>query len=205
MTILHGYCNLDELKAWAGISDPNDDTNLERCIEVASRAVDRYCGRQFWKSDTPSSITRKPSGAGLVYCPDFWTVDELDISTDDDDDGAYETVWTVDEYSPETFDIDGLATGPYWQIRAIGRLFPLCNQHVRSVQITAKWGWQTVPVEVEQACLIKSLQLFQRRQSPAGVQGNDQFGFVRVSRYEDPTITDLLDVYRSGPAVFGLA
>ena len=52
MTITNGYCTLAELKAElaAETVDSVDDAVLERIIEDASRAIDAYCGRQFYAS-----------------------------------------------------------------------------------------------------------------------------------------------------------
>lgn len=202
MAIVHGYCSLDDLKAWLGISDPNDDTNLEGCITAASRSIERFCGkgRQFWSSPPASKLFTATSSA-LVMVDDFYTTADLAVVSDMDGDGEYETTWTLDT----DFVIEPANDSLYFRLRARPlRWFPRCAD---AVQVTARWGWASVPDEVELACKIKAAQLFQRRQSPAGVQGNDQFGFVRVSRYEDPNVVDLLSKFQRGDTApaFGLA
>lgn len=50
MTVVNGYCTLDELKARLDISttDTADDTKLEVIIQAASRAIDAKTGRRFY-------------------------------------------------------------------------------------------------------------------------------------------------------------
>ena len=85
---------------------------------------------------------------------------------------------------------------PYTRIRAIGDyLFdPLMGE--ATVELTAVFGFLTVPIEIKQACLIQSSRLFKRLDSPLGVAGFGDMGIMRVSSRIDPDVAQLIDTYR---------
>lgn len=62
---------------------------------------------------------------------------------------------------------------------------------IDSVQITAKWGWPSVPAEVEQATRLLAARLYRRKDSPQGVIASADWGVVRVSR-TDPDVYALI-------------
>jgi hypothetical protein len=119
------------------------------------------------------------------------------VETDAAGDGTFETTWTASDYQLLPFSRpDGW---PYTSIQAIGGLrFPHPTGSGRSdrVRITGVWGWAAVPTSVKQACLMKAAKLFMRHQSPGGIAGGGDFGPIRISRFEDPDVVDLLDPYR---------
>jgi len=55
MAITNGYCTLSELKAYIGITDSNDDNQLEDAVDSASRQIDSYCRRRFFVDGGASS------------------------------------------------------------------------------------------------------------------------------------------------------
>jgi len=50
VAITNGYCTLAEVKAALRVTDSVDDTLIENAIEGASRRIDGYCGRWFYKT-----------------------------------------------------------------------------------------------------------------------------------------------------------
>jgi hypothetical protein len=92
---------------------------------------------------------------------------------------------------------DGLTNYPYTTIRAVGDYFwPMSNGEAL-VQVTSnQWGWPAIPDPIEQACVIQSLRIFKRLDSPLGVLGFGDLGVVRVGRSLDPDVAQMIDPYR---------
>jgi hypothetical protein len=49
------------------------------------------------------------------------------------------------------------------------------------VQVTAKWGWPSVPSDINMACLILAADLYKRKDAPGGILGLGDLGAVRMS------------------------
>jgi hypothetical protein len=197
--IVNGYCTADEFNAWNGGTTGSNVGIVERAINAASRAIDDYCQRYFWANGTVSSpVTRT-----FEACDPYWLdlgangdlVSVTSLATDATGDGVFEIAWAASDYQLLPFDRP--AGYPYTSIEAIAtRAFPV--RHGRTgrrdlVQIVGVWGWAAVPPAVTQACLIKASKLFTRAQSPNGIAGIGEFGPIRISRFEDPDVVDLLD------------
>jgi tripartite-type tricarboxylate transporter receptor subunit TctC len=71
MAISNGYATLAQVKSALRITDSVDDTLLEQAIESASRRIDGYCGRWFYKTT---------STAILVYPFDYYNLPVQDIA-----------------------------------------------------------------------------------------------------------------------------
>lgn len=198
MAITDGYTTLQEVKSILRITDALEDTLLERCIESASRHIDRYCERSF----TAGSATRvfAPNDSYLCEIDDLISVTTIRTSTDAD--GVYDTTWGSDDYQLEPLNgISGGIYSPYTRIRAVGDyLFPTVNwpesQGEATVEVSGTFGYGTaVPTDVIQACNLLAIREFKRYDSPLGVAGFGEIGVVRVSR-TDPDIESLLAPFR---------
>jgi hypothetical protein len=103
------------------------------------------------------------------------------------------------QLEPLNGNLDGL-TWSYDKIRAVGDyLFPNVNANYGSqalVQVTAIFGWPSVPEPVTQATIIQASRLFKRYDSPLGVAGFGDMGAIRVSRALDPDVGQLVEPYR---------
>jgi hypothetical protein len=152
MAVTNGYCTLAEVKAALRLTDSADDTLLENSIEGASRRVDGYCGRWFYKTSA-TAIALMPYNFYYVPVQDIATTTGLIVKTDDNGDGAFETTWTLGtDYMLEP--TNAVLNGrPYRRITAIGsRSFPLTIvPDPPHVQVTAQWGWDAVPDDVREA------------------------------------------------------
>jgi hypothetical protein len=200
MAITNGYTTLQEVKdiLRLGTAVSDDDSLLERCVESASRHIERYCERTF----TAGSATRvyAPNDSYLTETDDIISITTLKTSTSAD--GVFDTTWTASDYQLEP--LNGIAGGvytPYTQIRAVGDyLFPTVNfpnpQGEATVQVVGLFGWGTaVPTDIRQACNLLAVREFKRYDSPLGVAGFGEIGVVRVSR-TDPDIESLLAPFR---------
>lgn len=195
MAITNGYCTLAEVKAALRLTDNADDTLIERAIEGASRRIDGYCGRWFYKT---------PSTAVKLYSRDLYALMVQDIAnttvtikTDDDADGTFETTWTqgIDyQLEPTAVILSGF---PYYRIVAIGaKTFPveIAEPIPPQIEVTAQWGWNAVPHDVREACILLAMRQFARLNAALGVVG---FADMAVQvRAVDPDVRDMLAPYR---------
>ena len=127
---------------------------------------------------------------------DFHTTTGLELTTDLDGDGVYETVWDPDDaYILEPLDgiRDGVPGWPYWKIKAVD-FNQFYNSRRPNVQLTARWGWAEVPTSIKEATLALAEEVFKLKDSPYGIAGFGEFGFVRVR--ENPKIVSMLKDYR---------
>lgn len=194
MAITNGYATLAQVKSALRITDNVDDSLLEQAIESASRRIDGYCGRWFYKTaSTPI----------LCYPFDYYNVPVQDIANTSitvavstQGNGVYDQTWTqgVDyQLEPLNASLNGK---PYNNIMAIGgKTFPIQLQpNTPYVQVTAQWGWQAVPIDVTQACVLLSIRQFARLNAALGIVGFNEMA-IQVKAV-DPDVRDLLNQYR---------
>lgn len=189
-----------------GVSDSVDDTSIGVAVNAANQAVVRWCGRSFDATSSGSESARvyRPRTPTLTITDDFWTTTNLAVKLDEGADGTYESTLTLNtDFIVEP--LNGMEDGievPYRRVVGLSMLFDPA-QTVPHVQVTAAWGWESVPDDVTLATLIKAARLFKRRTSPEGVLGGFQdYGAVRVSNREDPDVVALLAPYRRSERVF---
>jgi hypothetical protein len=194
MAITRGYCTLAEVKAALRLNDAIDDTLIENSVEGASRRIDGYCGRFFYQ--TTNAIKFFASDAYRLAVPDISSTSGLIVQTDDNGDGSFETTWTLNtDYMLEPTDA-ALQSRPYRRITATGgKTFPMFYiPQDAGVQVTATWGFPSIPDDVREACVLLSMRQFARYNAALGVMA---FGDMAVSvRSVDPDVRDLLSPYR---------
>lgn len=201
MAIANGYCTLAEVKAALRIADTADDSLLEVAVESASRAIDGYCGRHFYSAGTATRVYT-PASSYVCYVDDLAAA-PVSVKTSTMADGTWDITWSGSgdaDYQLEP--LNGVSAGlavPYHRLRAVGDYtFPVVADEA-TVQVTAVFGWSTVPRAVMQACVIQASRLFKRLDSPLGVAGfGPDLGVIRVARGLDPDVQQLVDPYRRG-------
>lgn len=200
--INQGYATRNQVKAALriGTADTIDDDLIDNCVGAASRLIDGYCNRRFWQSGTAES--RVYQAEDSFYCSiDDVAGTAITLKTSSQADGTFDVTWKVSDYQMEPLNgsLDGL-TWSYDKLRAVGDyLFPTVNANYGEqalVQVTAVFGWPSVPEAVTQATIIQSSRLFKRLDSPLGVAGFGDLGAIRVSRYLDPDMAQLVEPYR---------
>lgn len=199
MSITNGYASLSELKAMLDIpvEFTDKDSLLERAIEGASRRIDGWCHRTFVPAGTAAgSATARtfvPQSARVCYVDDIANTAGFVIKSDTDGDGVFETTWAADDYQLEP--LNSFTKGqPATRIMAVDELFPMGNWRAQ-VQVTANWGWPSVPHDVREAVLLLAGRQFKRGDSLLGVAGYSDLGPITV-RSVDPDVTALLAPYR---------
>ena len=202
MTITNGYATRNQVKAALriGTADTLDDDLIDNCVGAASRLIDGYCNRRFWQTGTAEA--RVYQAEDSFYCSiDDIAGTALTLKTSSQTDGTFDVTWKVSDYQLEPLNgnLDGL-TWSYDKIRAVGDyLFPTVNANYGEqalVQVTAVFGWPSVPEPVTQATIIQASRIFKRYDSPLGVAGFGDLGAIRVSRFLDPDMAQLVEPYR---------
>ena len=202
MPITNGYATRNQVKAALriGTADTIDDDLIDNCVGAASRLIDGYCNRRFWQTGTAQA--RVYQAEDSFYCSiDDIAGTAITLKTSSFADGNFDVTWTASDYQLEPLNgnLDGL-TWSYDKIRAVGDyLFPTVNANYGEqalVQVTAIFGWPSVPEPVTQATIIQASRIFKRYDSPLGVAGFGDLGAIRVSRFLDPDMAQLVEPYR---------
>lgn len=193
------YTTLAEVKNGLQIDDIYDDTAIEAAILAASRMIDDYCQRFFYKEGTVQNPATKYYTA---YSPWYIETDDIvqvtELACDPDFDQSYAQIWNVTTppldvmYEPVNNPSQGF---PYTRILAIGSyVFPYFFP--QTVRIKGIFGYPEVPYEVQLACKIQASRLFVRKQSPFGIAGSVELGTVRLNSRLDPDVEMLLKTFR---------
>lgn len=197
MAITNGYATLSQVKAALRIADTVDDSLLEMAIESASRAIDGHAMRSFYSFGTATRYYAAEDS--FVVQTDDIAGTAITLMTSSAGNGVFDVTWAVGDYQlePNNGYTDGL-TVPYTRIRAVENyLFPVESEQ-NLVKVTGVFGWPAVPIAITQACVIQSSRFFKRLDSPLGIAGGyGDMGAMRVSRYLDPDVEQLVAPYRS--------
>jgi hypothetical protein len=190
------YASLADLKASVRVTDTDDDAELLYALNAASRVVDHYTGRQFGALEDAaaryfSAYYHHELGRWVVDIDDLQTTTDLVVKTNDADDGAFGDPLVLDT-DFRLYPLNAAADGAPWTqlVAASGTTFPTRQ---RSVEVTARWGWQAIPAVVVQATLIQAARFFKRRDAAFGVAGSPELGSeLRLLSRLDPDVAVLL-------------
>lgn len=196
------YITRTEFKARQNITTANDDDVIGDVITEASRMVDSLCGRRFDDLGSATARVFHPLHSTLCYVDDFSTTSGLVIKTDTSDDGTYDTTWDAADYTLEPLNgigDNGQSGFPYWRIVAVkAKTFPCYRRP--TVEVTAQWGWASVPADVKGATYLVANRLFEERKVPFGAVTNAEFGSLPLR--DQRTVMKLLRPYiRTRPQV----
>jgi len=167
-----------------GTTHVDEDARL--ALRAASDGLDEICGRSFGLADDSNDEVREFTPHRRSGCE----VDDLAGITEVLVEGVE---WTA-AVDFKGWPLNAVAKGrPFTELQAInGRAFP--PGLVGGVQVTGRFGWPSVPSQVEQATLILAAKLMLRaRQAPFGfvLGGMDQGGAARIAR-NDPDVMFLI-------------
>jgi hypothetical protein len=185
----HLYVTPQMLKSRLGIAatDTTQDYELHAACFAASRAIEQYCERSFWRTASTEIRTFVPRGWYDLPLPDFCDlVSVTTLATDDTGDGVFETTWTTADYQLLPIN-PGAApeSRPYSHIRAVGTLtfpllIPLILARLDRVQITGVFGWPAVPQPIRMATAILASETFRLKDAPFGIATFGELGAIRV-------------------------
>ena len=200
MPLVNAYCTVPELRDQFADASTNLSTALlERAINAASRAIDRYTGRRFWLDTGVAERTYYVANPRVAYVDDIGSRTGLVVRTGTDGVSFPTTLASGVDFILEPRNADKYAsTGDpfaFWELRAIGAATFFCDPSRPTLSVTARHGWSAIPAEVTEATIIKAAALFKRKDAPFGVAGFGEFGAVRISSRMDPDVVELLDRY----------
>jgi hypothetical protein len=188
------YAQLDDLKSLLRIpaSDTVDDAQLTRSIEAASRRIDGVCDRIFYQEPTATARVYDATNLASVSIDDVSTLDGFVVKVDDGFDYATTLVLDVD-FRVEP--LNNLSKGlPVYRLVSLSGIFP--RSTVRpGVQVTARWGFPSIPSAITEATLLMAGRLFKRGDSLLGVAGFTDMGVITV-RGVDPDVDHLIQPFR---------
>ena len=201
MAVTNAYASLADLKAELNIggADTSYDTKLEIALNAASRQIDGHCGRFFYQDSALSVRTYHADDWEECNTDDISTTTGLIVKTDDNDDGTFETTLTINTnfiLLPTNAAVS-YPVQPYTCIRLVDTgisAFPMSYSGRPGVQVTAKFGWPTVPDDVEKACLVQATQLFKASDAVFGGLSFEA-GILRVRDTLNPMAAMLLERY----------
>lgn len=171
------YCTIEALKSSMGDSRSTDDLEYHAACFAASRSLEQYCQRTFYRST--ETRTLEPSGLYCLDLPPFYDlVSVTSLKTDASGSGTFGTTWSASDYqllcddgTPNT--TAGPEPKPYVEIKVVGsQTFPLLiGTPARSdrVQIDGVWGWPSVPWAIKKAAEIIAAETFKLKDSPGMV------------------------------------
>ncbi len=198
------YTTLADVKNGLQIEDILDDTAIEAAILTASRQIDEYCQRFFYREGTvasPSVRYYTATSPWILEIDDLVSLSAVNTDTGFDTPLQYAQSWDIASdimLEPVNNDKKGW---PYTRLLAVGQyvwpyFFP------QTCKITGVFGFPEIPYEVQLACKIQASRLFVRKQSPFGIAGSVELGTVRLNSRLDPDVEMLLKTFRRN---FGLA
>jgi hypothetical protein len=182
------YTTADDLREFITSSTVEldaDEANFPRAIAAASRAIDLHCRRQFGLVAAPAARRYQVRRRGRYLAA---TIDDLMTTT-----GLLVAGEAVAD--PELTPLNAAADGKPWTRLEVDS--SAVDDRGR-VEVTARWGWTTVPVAVVEACLLQASRLSARRGSPFGVAGSPDTGGgeIRLLARVDPDVQVTLEPFR---------
>ena len=204
VSVTNGYCTAADLATYMTVSQASYADDLANAINTASRQVDAWCARRFYADANATARTYWTKDTRVLIIDDAFEISSVKLSSNDN--GTYDVTYTsgVDFITePLNGVADGLSGLPTWRLRWTTPVLPL-NTNLPAVQVTAKWGWATVPEPVRQAALIIAGEVFKLREAPFGVAGFGEMGAVRVGKMS-PQAVQMLRPYRTGDSILGAA
>jgi hypothetical protein len=199
MTALNAYASSAAVKDAIGITDTNEDPNIEVARGAASRQIDGFCGRgrKFWQDS--SVVARYYFGCGnVLYVDDISTATGLIVKVDQGDDGTFETTLTIDT----DFKLHPLNAAAEYPVRPWTRIVLLNNtlssfvplsSGRANVEVTAKFGWSAIPDAVERATVLQARSIFKAPDTTFGVFAAGLDGQARNIPALDPVARALLE------------
>jgi hypothetical protein len=187
------YITLVGFKHFLKLNDTDDDVELAVVISAASRAIDRFTGRQFGKvaaSEARTYTARwdRRRWRWVIRIDDLGTAAGLTVATESG---------TITAYTLEP--VNALKRGKVYThlvVDADSNVQPTGVEHEMTLTTDA-WGWPATPDAVVQATYLQANRFNARRKSPFGVAGSPDLGNeLRLMNRLDPDVEVSLSDYR---------
>lgn len=194
MPIDDAYAQVEVYRSRVGKTDDDDDAEIANHLKAVSRLIDRRLERFFTQDAAPVIRLYDGNGEQRLYVTDIATETGLQVRADLDVDGDFTggdetlTVGTHFKLGPPN-----AALGPepqpyrYLQIVPDNGVIARWPQGLETVEVTAAFGWPSVPGAIEDATVMILRQLRDLEQSgftltlanmEAGVQMSPGAAFI---------------------------
>jgi hypothetical protein len=179
------YASTAQLAARTGSPDDGTYTAL---LDTASRMVEKFAGRQFNRDEVATERRFKALDPERLPVGDFYTVTDLEVVVDG-------VAWTIDdEFEPRP--VDGAVVmndgWPFSDLMSIGRYWPVGRRR-RTIEVTARWGWDIVPNGIEEATLRTARLLWDTSGSDSGRVKSETISGYSIN-YAIPELSTIRDV-----------
>ena len=201
------YCSAEELKSRLQIATTADDFELIQAVQAASRAIDGYCERFFFRS----AETRTYVPDDLYRCRVDDLVSVTTLGTDPGgttaQGGTFPVTWATSDFQLLPYNPGKLGEPwPYTSIRAVGHftfpwVTPLLLMRMDRVQVTGVFGWPAIPQAVHLAALIAAGELFRMKDMPVGGAVPGEFTITDLGPSAASQIGRLLGPYCRNPVL----
>lgn len=154
MAIGDAYATAEEYRSVIGMTGTGDDDDILRDLKAVSRYIEGKLGRHFNKDDSAVARIYVPRYTSRILRVDDLADDPDSIKLDCDLDGTYEITLDSDDYELLPRNADKLPEArPWTQIRLTD--WGDYSQFTKDcrVEVTAKFGWPSVPEGVKRAVI----------------------------------------------------
>jgi hypothetical protein len=184
------YASLATFKNFVRTESTDEDELLSMALYAASRAIDRHTNRTFSPTIATAEARYFSAFNGILTIDDLADDTDLLVEYDGLRDHTYST--TVTEYflAPQ-----GAPTGgkPYTYL-TLRAPYSTSNGAFR---VTGLWGWDSIPIGIQQATLLQASRIWARRNSPFGVAGSPDLGNeLRLLAKLDPDVEQMVGDWR---------
>lgn len=195
------YITTGELRPYVRLTDNSESIYLDLAVEAASRAVDRFCNRQFGSTASVEQRTFE-----VMWSPKYgrYRTRVDDIATDT---GLVVTVsgstLSASDYTllPRDADLKGR---PWTQVLTSSATRPTLGTGPRTIAVDATFGWSAVPDTIKQAVLLQASRFFADRHAVFGIAGTPEFGTeMRLLARVNPDVELMLLPYRRDRPMVG--
>lgn len=211
-TMTNPLCSLADVKAALRLNDDADDDRLSLSIDAASRQIENKLNRRFFQDAAPTPRVYVAESQWLCPVDDFQTTVGLVLKTDPAGDGSFGLTWQAADYQLEP--LNAQYSGQPWvynKIRAIrSLLFPVYGQlayplpFVQAlIQVTARWGWASIPTDITKAAIQQAMFLFKADDAPFGSTPFGETGVMRVRNTMHPVAAQLIEPYDAAEVLIG--
>ena len=200
MAIGDAYATAAQYKEQRDKTSAADDTALTRELMAVSRMIDRTLGRPAGFNKDASAVARVFAtrwNDAILDVDDYVSISAIGI--DADYTGVYDTALVVADW--ESLPLNSAAgpePRPYNQIRLLPWRSRTLWTPSERVQVTAIWGWPTVPSAIVAATI--ELTAILRMESPRATNRITEMNqVIGTSRAAQNILAELMDAYKTLP------
>lgn len=191
MGVLYG--DVEELKITLGVNDDELDDDIERKMDAASRDIEDITGQRFYQSDVETRYFKANWRVNWVYTGPISAVTSIHI--DQNLNGSYSQELTLtDDYILEP--LNAVAMGEPWRYIVLPDYsnfwWPRCGPNVK---VIGRFGWESVPAKIREACDLLTARYLARKDAPFGVIPGEDTA-TRIWR-TDPDVANMLAKYQT--------